>query len=141
MCYGRWPGSGAIRLGQGEGLVNKALHVHLGRTLLLQTVDQLRQDIEGASKQIKDLLVRGERPLNNPVEQILNRPGKFPNGVSPHQAPASLQGMEGAAESDQGILLVLILQPAGQIFRDDLQLFMGLFEEDLENFGTDLVMG
>ncbi len=122
--------------GQAERLPYHAIHVDVRRPAGIgHLCKQLAQRLEGASNQAQDLLRGRYRMFDDPVQQLLHGPGKFPGGHGPHHASTALQGVKTAPDSGQQFRILRLLAPfrdAQCEFPDDL---VRLFDEDGKDLG------
>ncbi|MNK72414.1 hypothetical protein D3C87_918880 [compost metagenome] len=71
------------------------------------------------------------------VEQVFHRPGQFTEDQRADHAPAAFQGVEGAAQFGQRITILRIGRPARQVFVENFEDLVGLFEEHLAQLIVD----
>ncbi len=125
--------------GQCENAIDNSIDINCRQHRAFLTIDEFRHDILHGIEQIENLGGDLNGLVNHPVDHILYRPGQFTDDLCTHQPPTTLQGMERATKSDEGVLVIIILLPARQVFLNNLQLFPCLFDENFQDFRVDIL--
>ena len=108
---------------------------------MLLAIDQLRQDSHHFIQQIHHFVGWTDGLINDPVEHVFDGPGQFPDRLCTDQSTTTLEGMEGTPETGQGIFIIAVALPDRQRLPYRIQLFPGLLDKYLEDFGINVLKG
>ena len=78
--------------------------------------------------------------VDHAVEHVFDRPGQLANFIGTNHAATAFEGVEGAAEFGEGFIVLKVLRPAREIFRDGFGNFCGLFDKDFNDLVIDIVV-
>ncbi len=126
--------------GQGKRPIHQLFDRHPVRLTGLLRDDQRRKDLQRAIDNLENFRARRHAALDDPVQQVLNRPGVLADVGRPNQTTTAFQGVEGAPESAQGLSIFLVSLPAGELLTDHTELLAGLLEEDLNDLRIPLLV-
>nr|WP_273438782.1 hypothetical protein [Sedimenticola selenatireducens] len=112
---------------------------HRGNNPAFLAINQLGQYLDRLVQQLDNCGRYVNRLVNDTIEQVLDRPGKFADGFCTDQPPTPLQGVKRAAEGRQRIPVILIFTPARQVLLNDRQLLFRFLDEDLKDLGIDIL--
>ena len=105
-----------------------ALTLRLGS----EFVDQRRHQRHHVEHHLLHRRARLDAAIQHAVEQVLDGPGQLADDQRTHHATATLEGMEGAANFDQRILVVQVGLPLRQVLGNGFQHLAGFFDEDFQ---------
>ena len=105
--------------------------------LALERGQQLRQRINGMAHQVLHVLIRFDRLVEHAIQHVLDFPRELAQHASSHQSTGALQGVERAADADQGGGLRRIGQPDFFRLREVVDFLLHFFQEDLANIVVD----
>ncbi len=103
-----------------------------------QRVDQPGQTRVGLGDELQYRAGDRADALDDPVEQILHRPGELADIRGSHQAAAALEGVKGTAHGDQGVAVTGVGVPPDEAVRQYLDDLAGLVDENLEDIVVHL---
>ncbi len=98
---------------------------------------QIGQDECGVANQVDHRRVRRRDPIHHPIEQSLDRLAQIADPGGAHQAPAALQGMEGASQDGDRLPVPGLGPPGLERARDPVDLLIEFLEEDFEQVRRD----
>ena len=111
--------------------------VALTLRLVGKFIDQCRHQSDHISDHLLHFSTRGDGAVEHTVEQILNRPAQLTDHQGTHHTATALEGVEGAANFAQGILVVSIGAPLREVLANGFQHLTDFFDKDFQQFVID----
>ena len=116
-------------------------HVHGQRRFVAQRRVEARQRAMRVLDQIDDFRAGRTAVLAHPVEQVLDLPAEFAQGLGADQAAAALEGVEHAPHRLHAGQIVGRFAPGRQQVFEVADLFLEFLQEDLAHLVVDVVDG
>ncbi len=114
--------------GGGQQVDIVALALRLGGELF----DQRRHQRHHVEHHLLHRLACSDAAIQHAIEQVLDGPGQLADDQRTHHAPAALEGVEGATDFDQRVLVVGIGLPLRQVFGDGFQHLANFLDKDFQ---------
>ena len=113
-------------------LVHQVVH-SAGGLAIPEGLDQTGESLDHPVEQVHDAFAGLDGAVQNAIQKILDRPGQFTDAGCPHEPAAALEGMEGAADLAEGLMVLVVGPEGGVVLLDGLQHLVGLFHKDLKD--------
>jgi hypothetical protein len=133
--FGRHRHGALIRfaaVGVGEGARHQRFDRRRAATPRFQLFHQRRQHGNGAAQQGHHSGRARQSLVDDPIQQILDRPAKLCDRAGAHHAATAFQGVETAPHQGEGFQIHGILVPLREAVLDRSDFFLGFLDEELD---------
>ncbi|MNF31836.1 hypothetical protein D3C84_126080 [compost metagenome] len=103
-------------------------------------IDQCRHQRDHIDDHLEHLGNGLDTAVEHPVEQVLDRPAKLTDHQRPHHAATALEGVEGPADFDQGLVAGRVGAPLRQKHADGFQDFAGFLDKHFHQLFVDRLL-
>ena len=121
------------------GLRHQCTRLITQRLALTEIIDDTRQRVHRLLQRLDDGWRHAQCAFEAAIEHVFHRPAELTDVVGTHHATTALQGVEGAADGAERVLVFGVTQEAGQVTTQRLQHLDGFFQKDFADLGVNLV--
>ena len=121
-----------VAVGECHRLGRQQANVRLRLGTDLELLDQFGHRARGLGDEIHHRRRAHERPVDEPVQQVLDVPAEFADALRADHPATALQRVERAPHRDQRLHVIRIVGPQRHQFANRRDFFLGLLDEQLE---------
>ena len=131
---------GGVRISLGKGVGTRYQQADIGCRFRadLELLDKLGNSRGRLDNEIHHRRRPRQRPVDEAIEQVFDRPAILADSLGTDHAPASLERVEGTSHRDERLEVVRRRRPRRQVPPDRRDFFLGFLDEELEELGIEV---